>query len=213
MTRRKPASQWMRRHVRDPFVKAAVKGGYRSRAAFKLMEIDQRDRLFKPGMVVVDLGAAPGGWSQVAQERVRPGGRVIALDRLSMQPLSGVSFLCGDIADDSTAVALDEALGNGSADLVLSDMAPNLTGVGAVDEARSQALVRAALDFARSRLKPGGALLVKVFHGCGLEAVIQEMKEAFAQVAVRKPAASRSQSSEAYVLCRGLLQRAASSVV
>jgi len=206
MTRRKPANQWMRRHVRDPYVKQAQRSGYRSRAAFKLIEIDQRDRLLRPGMVVVDLGSAPGGWSQVAGERVRPGGRVIAVDVLPMQPVPGVAGLQGDVRQAEVQAAVAGLLDGAAVDLVLSDMAPNLTGIASVDEAKSQALVALALEFAERMLKPGGCLLVKVFHGCGLDAVIGEMRGAFAEVSIRKPGASRTQSSEVYVLCRGLLR-------
>ncbi|RPI47918.1 MAG: RlmE family RNA methyltransferase [Betaproteobacteria bacterium] len=206
MTRRKPANQWMRRHVRDAYVKQAVRSGYRSRAAFKLIEIDQRDRLLRPGMVVVDLGASPGGWSQVASERVRPGGRVVAVDVLPMQPVPGVAFVHGDAREAAIQTTITGLLLGTAVDLVLCDMAPNITGVASVDEARTQALVSLSLEFAKRVLKPGGCLLVKVFHGCGLDAVIREMREAFAEVSIRKPSASRSQSSEVYVLCRGLLR-------
>jgi len=207
MTRRKPTNAWMRRHVRDPYVKQAVASGYRSRAAFKLIEIDRRDRLLRPGMVVIDLGAAPGGWAQVAAERVKPGGRVVGVDVLAMEPIAGVIVLEGDIGAPDTRAKMMNSLAGAAVDLVLSDMAPNLTGVAPVDEAKSQALVMKALDLARNVLKPGGCFLVKVFHGCGLDAVIREMKKVFTHVAVRKPAASRSQSSEVYLLCRGPVRR------
>ncbi len=197
----------MRRHVRDPYVKQAVARGYRSRAAFKLIELDRRDRLLRPGMIVLDLGAAPGGWSQIAAERVQPGGRVVAVDVLPLAPMGGVVALQGDIGDAGTRAQIMECLDNSEIDLVLSDMAPNLTGVPSTDEARSQALVLQALELARAVLKPDGCFLVKVFHGRGLDAVIREMKKVFAHVAVRKPAASRSQSSEVYILCRGPLRR------
>ena len=212
MTRSKPAKQWMRRHVRDPYVKQAVRSGYRSRAAFKLAGIDDRDRILRPGMVVLDLGASPGGWSQVAAERVRPGGRVVAVDLLAIEAISGVIIVRGDVGATATRAAIATALAGVDVDLVLSDMAPNLSGVRSVDEARSQALVLLALEFAGYVLKPGGGFLVKVFHGCGLDAVIREMRGAFAEVSIRKPAASRSQSSEVYVLCRGLMRRASAPV-
>ena len=213
MTRRKPANQWMRRHVRDPYVRQAVQSGYRSRAAFKLIEIDQRDRLLRPGKVVLDLGAAPGGWSQVAVERVQPRGRVIAVDVLAMKSVPSVAFIQGDLSAAATRAALRAAVGEAGVDLVLSDMAPNLTGVSSVDEARSQALVLLALEIAITTLKPAGGFLVKVFHGCGLDAVIREMQGSFTDVSIRKPAASRSQSSETYVLCRGLKPRTDAPVV
>ena len=204
MTRRKPTNIWMRRHVRDPFVKQALRSGYRSRAAFKLIEIDRHDRLLRPGMTVVDLGASPGGWSQVANERLGATGRVVAVDILPMQPVPGIVFVHGDVNDQEVRAAVKAALGEAGADLVLSDMAPNLSGIASADEARSQALVLLAMGFAKETLNPGGGFLVKVFHGCGLDAVIREMRMAFEEVSIRKPAASRSQSSEVYVLCRRL---------
>jgi len=206
MTRKKPVSAWMRRHVRDPYVKQATRQGYRSRAAFKLIELDEREQFLRPGMTVIDLGATPGGWSQVVAERVAPGGRIVAVDAAPMQPVTGVVFILGDIRVPDIRTQAIAALGGQPADLVLSDMAPNVTGVGPVDEARSQELIRIAVEFARAVLKPGGSLLVKVFHGSGLDAVIREMRAAFRTVALRKPSASRSQSSEVYVVCRGLLQ-------
>jgi 23S rRNA (uridine2552-2'-O)-methyltransferase len=195
----------MRRHVRDPYVKQAARSGYRSRAAYKLLEIDKRDRVLRPGGVVVDLGSTPGGWSQVARERVGAGGKVVALDLLPMQPVSGVTFIQGDALDEAVRQQITALTGERSVDLVLSDMAPNLTGIASVDEARSQALVSLAVDFAQRVLKPDGGLLVKVFHGSGQDAVMREMKQVFSQVLIRKPAASRSESSEVYVWCRGLL--------
>jgi len=194
----------MRRHVRDPYVKQAARSGYRSRAAYKLIELDQRDRLLRPGAVVVDLGSTPGGWSQVAREKVGTSGKVVALDVLPMQAVAGVTFIQGDAADDTVRLQLTELLGERSVDLVLSDMAPNLTGIASVDEARSQGLVTLAIEFARCVLKPDGGLLVKGFHGSGLDAVIRELKQVFVQVHIRKPAASRRESSEVYVWCRGL---------
>ncbi|MGH8665883.1 MAG: RlmE family RNA methyltransferase [Burkholderiales bacterium] len=196
----------MRRHLRDPYVKQAVSRGYRSRAAFKLLELNERERLIRPGMRIVDLGAAPGGWSQLAAEKVRPGGCVVAVDLQSMKVLPDVTFIRGDVHEPAVQSSIEKALGDRRADLVLSDMAPNLTGVRPVDEARSQELAEVALAAARRLLKPGGGLLVKVFHGSGLDAVIRQMQGAFAQVGIRKPPASRSDSSEVYVVCRGLLQ-------
>ena len=196
----------MRRHVNDPYVKQAVRSGYRSRAAYKLSEIDDRDRLLRPGASVIDLGAAPGGWSQVARERVGPSGRVVALDILPLQPLKGVDFVLGDANDAPVQQKIAELVGDKGVDLVISDMAPNLTGIASADEARSQALISLAIVFARRMLKPDGCLLVKVFHGSGLDAVIRDMKQVFGQVLIRKPAASRSQSSEVYVLCRGVFR-------
>ena len=206
MTRKKTDKGWMARHVRDPYVKQAVRAGYRSRAAFKLLELDARDRLLRSGMRVLDLGAAPGGWSQVAVQRVGRTGRVVAADIAPMQPIAGVHFVQGDLRDAGTQMRLEEAL-EGEADLVLSDMAPNLSGVAAHDEARAQELVDTAIALSTMLLKPDGALLVKVFHGSGLEAVIARMRALFQSVLIRKPPASRSRSSEVYVLCRGLAGR------
>ena len=207
MTRRKPDKGWMARHVRDPYVKEAARLGYRSRAAFKLLEIDKRDRLLRAGMRVVDLGAAPGGWSQVAVGRVGPAGRVVAADLAHMEPIPGVRFIQGDLRDPSMPGRLKSALDGQTADLVLSDMAPNLSGVAAADEARAQELIETALDLSAVLLQPEGALLVKMFHGSGLEVVIQRMRSSFASVEMRKPAASRSRSSEVYALCREPMHR------
>ena len=207
MTRRKPDNGWMARHVRDPYVKQAVHQGYRSRAAFKLLELDARDRLLRPGMRVLDLGAAPGGWSQVAAQRVGPTGLVVAVDLAPIAPVTGVRVVAGDLRDPAMRARLEEALEGSPADLVLSDMAPNLSGVAAADEARAQELVDTAIALSAALLKPGGALLVKMFHGSGLEAVIQRMRSVFRSVEMRKPPASRSRSSEVYALCRGLTGR------
>ena len=202
MTRKKTDKGWMARHVRDPYVKEAARLGYRSRAAFKLLELDRRDRLLRAGMRVVDLGAAPGGWSQVAASRVGPAGHVVAADAAHIEPIPGVRFLRGDLRDPAMVARLQEALDGHRADLVLSDMAPNLSGVAAADEARAQELVDTALVLSAVLLQPEGALVVKMFHGSGLEAVIQRMRAAFQSVEMRKPPASRSRSSELYALCR-----------
>jgi 23S rRNA (uridine2552-2'-O)-methyltransferase len=195
---------WMNEHVSDVFVKRARAEGMRSRAAYKLEEIAARDRLLRPGMVVVDLGAAPGGWSQVAAERVGEHGRVIALDLLDMPALPGVHFVRGDLRDVSTAAALERALGDSGVDLVLSDMAPNLSGIASVDQARALELAELARDFALKHLKPQGNLLVKMFQGAGHAGLIKELRERFHLVVTRKPGASRSRSSEVYVLAKGL---------
>ena len=205
MARAKTTSPWMRRHLRDPYVKQAASRGLRSRAAFKLQELDQRERLLRPGMRVVDLGAAPGGWSQVAAAKVGAAGRVVAADLQSIEMLANVAFVQGDVREESVRCSIEQALGGQRADLVLSDMAPNLTGVKPVDEARSQELVAIAMDTARRLLKPGGTMLVKLFHGSGLDAVIRQLKGMFAEVGIRKPPASRSESSEVYAVCRRLL--------
>jgi 23S rRNA (uridine2552-2'-O)-methyltransferase len=190
----------MREHVSDPYVQQAKSRGYRSRAAFKLMEIDDRDHLLRAGMVVVDLGAAPGSWSQVAVERTRPGGLVVGLDLLPVEPLPGAVFLQGDFRDRSALEALQQALAGERADLVLSDMAPNISGIGVTDQARTEHLAELALEFAAAHLKPGGTLLMKTFHGRGFEVLRRRMGEAFAKVLVRKPKASRERSSEVFVL-------------
>lgn len=204
--------EWIRRHLTDPFVKAATRHGYRARSAYKLAEIDDRDKLLKPGDVVIDLGAAPGSWTQVVRERLtdRKGvvrGRIIALDVLPMDPLPDVTLIQGDFREADVEAQLVAALGGERADLILSDMAPNLSGIAAVDAARSGHLCELALAFAQAHLKPGGALLIKVFQGSGYSQFVEALKKTFATVAVRKPAASRADSSETYLLARGLKQR------
>jgi 23S rRNA (uridine2552-2'-O)-methyltransferase len=196
----------MREHVTDPWVQRAKAEGYRSRAAFKLSQIDAKDRILRPGMVVVDLGAAPGGWSQVAARAVGVAGRVVAVDLLPMEPLPRVAFVRGDFEHDTTWAALQAALGGRRVDLVLSDMAPNLSGVAVADQARSVRLAEAALECALKLLVPGGTFLVKVFHGAGFEDVVRDLRLHFLKVAVRKPEASRGRSPETYLLARGLRQ-------
>lgn len=190
----------MREHVNDPYVQLARKEGWRSRAAFKLLEIDDRDRLLRSGEVVVDLGAAPGGWSQVAARRVGAGGLVIALDLLEMEPVHGVDFIQGDFRDDDILARLEERLAGRRVGLVMSDMAPNMSGVPLVDQARIMHLAELGLDFCRAQLKPEGAFLVKVFQGTDYAAFLRSMREVFRTVAVRKPAASRDRSAELYLL-------------
>ncbi len=197
MKKSKTSKQWMMEHVSDPFVQRAQKEGYRSRAAYKLLEIAERDRLLKPGMVVVDLGATPGGWSQVAAAK---GCRVIALDLLPMQPLPGVEFIQGDFREDEVLAQLEARLAGQRVDLVISDMAPNISGISVADQARAMHLVELALDFASNHLRPGGALLVKAFQGAGFEDFMRLMRSHFAKVVVRKPKASRDRSSEQYLL-------------
>ena len=195
---------WMQEHVTDAYVKRARVEGMRSRAAYKLDEIAARDRLLKPGMVVVDLGAAPGGWSQVAAGRVGPRGRVIALDLLEMPSLPGVTFLRGDFRDDATLAELARVLGGQRADLVLSDMAPNLSGIASSDQARALELAELALDFALKHMKPKGNFLVKTFQGAGFEDYLKILRSRFSAVAVRKPEASRDRSREVFLLGKGL---------
>ncbi|HUL97081.1 MAG TPA: RlmE family RNA methyltransferase [Usitatibacter sp.] len=196
------SKQWLRRHVNDPYVQRSKKEGYRSRSAYKLTEIDERDKLLKPGMVVVDLGAAPGGWSQVAARRVGKAGKVVAIDLLEMQPVTGVTFVQGDFSSDAGLAAVAGALQGRQADLVLSDMAPNMSGIATSDQARSMALAEAARDFALERLSPRGAFLVKVFQGAGFDELLLSLRRAFGKVVVRKPAASRDESAEQFLLAR-----------
>ena len=196
----------MHEHVTDVYVRRAKQDGYRSRSAYKLLEILEKDKLVRPGMTVVDLGAAPGGWSQVLAPLVGAKGQVIALDILVMEPLRGVVVIRGDFSEEATLKLLEEQSGNRSIDLVVSDMAPNISGVGLVDSARSIHLAELAHEFARDRLKPGGDLLVKVFQGAGLDEFRKELSGTFSSVAVRKPKASRDRSSEFYLLARGKRQ-------
>lgn len=221
---------WLHDHLNDPFVKQAQRQQYRSRAAYKLIGIDEQDGLIKPGMTVVDLGSTPGSWSQVVRRRLaRPAlaadvaraddarseapqvplsGRILALDILPMEPIPGVEFLQGDFRDAEPLAALEAALGGRKVDLVLSDMAPNLSGVGIADAARMQDLAELAVDFASRWLKPEGALLIKVFHGSGYGQIVRLMKDHFVVVAPRKPKASRDRSAETYLLGRRLKQTA-----
>jgi len=190
----------MQEHVSDEFVKRAQREGYRARAAYKLMEIDDRDKLIRPGMVVVDLGSAPGSWSQVATQRLQGNGRVIALDLLEMQAMPGVEFLQGDFREDAVLAELEKMLAGRQVDLVISDMAPNISGISATDQARMAHLAELALEFSMRWLKPGGNLLVKVFAGSGFEEIVRVMRQGFEQVVTRKPKASRDRSSEVYLL-------------
>jgi 23S rRNA (uridine2552-2'-O)-methyltransferase len=203
MPRSKTSKAWLREHVNDPWVQKAKAEGYRSRAAYKLLQIHAKDRLLRPGMTVVDLGATPGGWSQVAAKLVGTTGRVVAVDLLDMEPLPGVAFIRGDFFDDGTWTALESALGSRRADIVLSDMAPNLSGVSVADQARSVGLAELALDAALRLLVPGGTLLLKIFHGADFDAFVKTLRGHFTQVAVRKPDASRDRSAETYLLARG----------
>lgn len=198
---------WIRRHVTDPYVRAATAQGYRARSAFKLIEIDDKDRLLAPGMTVIDLGAAPGSWTQVVRSRLagrdgRVRGRIVALDILPMQPLPEVLFIEGDFREQEAADRLAAALEGGKADLILSDLSPNLSGIAVADAARGQHLLELALEFACAHLKPGGDLLVKAFQGSGYSQFVAELKKHFVSVAARKPAASRAESAETYLLAR-----------
>ncbi len=202
--RSKSSGRWLAEHERDEFVRQAALDGWRSRAVYKLSEIDERDRLLRPGMIVVDLGAAPGGWSQYAVSKVGRRGRVIALDVLEMPELDGVTFIEGDFTEQASLGALEELLGGQPVDLVMSDMAPNISGVKAVDQPRAMYLAELALDFAKQVLTPGGALLVKVFQGEGSQAFVEAVRSHFDETRIRKPRASRPRSREVYVLGRNL---------
>lgn len=203
MARSKSSRQWLAEHFTDEFVKRAQKEGYRSRAVYKLKEIDERDRLLKPGTVVVDLGAAPGAWSQYARTRVGARGVVVASDILAMSPVPGVTFVQGDFTETATVEALHRALSGRPVDLVIADMAPNISGVAVADQARTMYLSELALAFAAEVLRPGGDCLIKTFQGSGFNALFGEMKRLFAHTATRKPAASRARSAEIYLLGKG----------
>ncbi|QMT41522.1 RlmE family RNA methyltransferase [Neisseria shayeganii] len=203
--RSKSSKAWLHEHVNDPYVHQAQKDGYRARAAYKLLEINEKDKLIKPGTVVADLGSAPGSWSQVAAKLAGKSGRVFALDILPMEPVEGVSFIQGDFREDAVLAELEALLDGRSLDLVICDMAPNMSGHAVSDQARSYHLCELALDFAANHLKPGGNMLVKVFQGAGYQEYVQAMREVFAQVQVRKPKASRDRSSETYLLGRNKL--------
>ena len=200
MKRTRTSKAWMREHVNDPYVQLARKEGWRSRAAFKLMEIDDRDKLLRRGEVVIDLGATPGGWSQVAMKRVGEGGMVVALDLLEMEPIHGVEFIQGDFREEEVLRILEEKLAGCRVGLVMSDMAPNMSGVPLVDQARIMHLAELGLDFCKAHLKPEGAFLVKVFQGTDYESFLRSMREVFRTVVVRKPDASRDRSAELYLL-------------
>lgn len=204
MARSKTSNAWLREHVNDHYVHQAKAEGWRSRAAFKLMEIDDKDKLLKRGEVVVDLGCAPGGWSQVAVKRVGDTGLVLGLDLLEMEPIPGVQYLQGDFREDEILHQLETKLDGRRVGLVLSDMAPNISGISSMDQARAAHLVELALDFARQHLKPDGAFLVKVFQGSEFADFMTAMRETFVTVATRKPKASRDRSTEVYLLGRTL---------
>lgn len=212
MKKRKVDRAWLAQHINDPYVKLAQKHQYRSRAAFKLIEILEQDKLLRRGMTVVDLGSAPGAWSQVLRERLaRPAsdgggidGRIVALDLLPMEPIESVEFIQGDFRDDAVLAELEAVLGGRKADLVVSDMAPNLSGVAVADAARMADLIELAVAFSKSHLKPEGALLVKCFHGSGYSQIVELFRKTFVKVSPRKPKASRDKSAETYLLGRGL---------
>ncbi len=203
MARSKSSTRWLREHFADPYVKKAQAEGLRSRAAYKLEELVERDQLLKPGMVVVDLGAAPGGWSQWVRQALGEQGRVVALDILEMPPLAGVEFLHGDFREDAVLSALETTLQGKPVDLVLSDMAPNKSGVDSVDLPRAMHLAELAMDFADRQLRPGGNFLIKLFQGVGFDEYVRQLRRRYAKVSIRKPAASRKRSPEVYALAQG----------
>lgn len=199
----KSSHRWLKEHFDDPYVKRAQKEGYRSRAIYKLQEIQQRDHIFKPGMTVIDLGAAPGGWSQLAKQLVGRKGKVIALDILPMDSLAGVEFIQGDFTDAAVLQKLLQTIDNQLVDLVISDMAPNMSGTRDVDQPRSMYLVELAWEVAQKILKPGSSFLVKMFQGEGSAEFLRHLRPHFEKVVIRKPKASRGRSNEVYVLGRG----------
>jgi 23S rRNA (uridine2552-2'-O)-methyltransferase len=203
MPRTKSSQRWLARHEKDEYVKRARKQGARSRAIYKLEEIDRRDRLLRSGMTVVDLGAAPGGWSQYVKSRVGAPGRVLALDILPMEPIVGVEFIEGDFTEQPVLDLLIQRLQGKPVDLVISDMAPNMTGVASVDQARSMSVAELALEFSDKSLKPGGSLLIKTFQGAGFNEFYAQLRHRFEKLATRKPSASRAESKEIYLLGRG----------
>ncbi|HFE32792.1 MAG TPA: 23S rRNA (uridine(2552)-2'-O)-methyltransferase RlmE [Gammaproteobacteria bacterium] len=203
MKRSKSSQNWLKRHFDDPYVKQAQKAGYRSRAVFKLLEIQEKKRIIKPGQVIVDLGAAPGGWSQAAVPMVGRKGAVIAMDILPMDPIEGVDFIQGDFSEQDVHDQLMATINGRSVDLVMSDMAPNISGLKAVDQPRAMYLAELALDFALEVLKPGGDFLVKVFQGEGFDEFLKQVRASFQKVVIRKPQASRPKSREVYLLAQG----------
>jgi 23S rRNA (uridine2552-2'-O)-methyltransferase len=203
MARSKSSHQWLQEHVNDPYVKQAQRDGYRSRASYKLIQLHEKDKLIRPGMLVVDLGSAPGGWSQVAARLVGEKGRVVATDILPMDPLQNVEFIQGDFTDEAVLNEILRLLGGHKPDLILCDIAPNISGVSSADQASSMYLVELALDFARQALEPHGDFVAKVFQGAGSDAYLKDVRTSFDKVLVRKPAASRSRSREVYLVAKG----------
>ena len=206
-TRSKSSQRWLKEHFSDPYVKKAQAEGMRSRAAYKLEELVERDRLLKPGMVVVDLGAAPGGWSQWVRQALGDSGRVVALDIREMPTLAGVEFLHGDFREDAVLSALEATLDGARVDLVLSDMAPNKSGMDAVDQPRMMHLAELAMEFADNHLRPGGTFLIKLFQGVGFDQYVRDLRRRYEKVSIRKPAASRKRSPEVYALAQNKLSR------
>lgn len=202
MARSKSSGSWLRRHVTDPFVKQAQIDGYRSRSAYKLIELDERDRLMRPGMRVLDLGSAPGGWSQVAAKAVGAKGRVLATDILPMDPIGNVDFIQGDFTSEAVVEQIKAWLGEGKFDLVISDIAPNLSGIDSADQARSIYFLELALDTVRQMLKPGANFVAKMFQGQGSDEYVKELRKHFGKISIRKPKASRPESREVYIVAK-----------
>jgi 23S rRNA (uridine2552-2'-O)-methyltransferase len=203
MPRSKSSSTWLQRHVSDPFVKKAQLEGYRSRSAYKLIELNEKDRLIRPGMRIMDLGSAPGGWSQVAGKLVGAKGRVLATDILPMEPLKNVDFIQGDFNDEAVVAKLLDWLGGGKFDLIVSDIAPNITGIDSADQASSMNFLELALDTVRQTLKPGATFVAKMFQGSGSDQYVKELRTSFEKVLIRKPAASRAESREVFIVAKG----------
>jgi 23S rRNA (uridine2552-2'-O)-methyltransferase len=203
MARSKSSHRWLQEHVNDPYVKQAQKDGYRSRSSYKLIELNDKDRLIRPGMLILDLGSAPGGWSQVAGKLVGEKGRVLATDILPMDPVKNVDFIQGDFTDEAVFNRILEALNGAKPDLIISDIAPNISGIDSADQGTSMYLVELALDMVRRVLKPKGNFVAKVFQGTGSDAYLKDVRTSFEKVTVRKPAASRPRSREVYIVARG----------
>jgi 23S rRNA (uridine2552-2'-O)-methyltransferase len=203
MARSKSSASWLSRHVSDPYVKQAQKDGYRSRSAYKLIELNEKDKLIRPGMLVMDLGSAPGGWSQVAGKLVGAKGRVLATDILPMDAVKNVDFIQGDFADEAIVQQLLDWLGGGRFDLIISDIAPNITGIASADQAASIHLLELALDTARKTLQPGASFVAKMFQGAGSDQYLKQLHGHFDKVAIRKPAASRQESREVFLVAKG----------
>jgi 23S rRNA (uridine2552-2'-O)-methyltransferase len=203
MARTKSSASWMSRHLSDPFVKQAQKDGYRSRSAYKLVELNEKDKLIRPGMRIMDLGSAPGGWSQVAGKLVGEKGRVLATDILPMDALKNVDFIQGDFTEEAVVNQVFAWLGDEKFDLIISDIAPNITGIDSADQAKSIYFLELALDTVRKTLKPGSSFVAKMFQGSGSDQYIKDLRQYFSKVSVRKPAASRKESREVYIVAKG----------
>ena len=203
MPRSKSSNEWLRRHVNDPYVKKAQLEGYRSRSAYKLIELNEKDRLIKPNMFLLDLGSAPGGWSQVASKLIGRKGRVLATDILPMEPIKNVDFVQGDFTDEAVLAHLMERLGGEKFDLIISDIAPNITGIDSADQASSMYFLELALDTVRKTLKPGSNFVAKMFQGSGSDQYLKELRTSFEKVLTRKPGASRAESREVFIVAKG----------